>query len=573
MPADAWSLAATGLALAFAGALATLALRRRARPGAVAAVLTLVPLVLLLLKDDFRLFAFHGLMHAAFVERVVADGLPPGDPLFAGAALRYPWAHHVLVAALARGLGLAPPTAFAVLNLAAAAASAALLAALARRLGLGRGAAATGAVLALFGPSLLGGPVAWAVSELGGVTVERRTLAVAKFASPQSNGLGILGLLLVLYGLVRLLGGGRRRAPALAAVAGGTLATAFLYPLLAPVAGATAVGSVAVAALGRRLAPSLALAALGAVGLPAVLALPYLRAVGVGADAPARLGPTAASLGPAAVHLGFLAASVAVPVAFGWRTLARVWRERPFAWLPLALAALLGAAGWLLLRLPMGTEYKLLVVAGLAAGVPAGAGVDALASRRPVAALLLLAVLLLPAGDWFARQARNVFGDAAAVETAGGALRPTDPVRQRLYAWIRAHTPADAVFVDAGLEVPVFAGRRLLVGIDARGDGLPPPGWGMSIPLIETAVLGHAPASLRARERFARALLDPAAGPVPAPPPRLRRAIGGAPLYVVTRTPEAGRRLAAAPFARRRHADGPVAVWALGETAPQPPSR
>jgi hypothetical protein len=88
-----------------------LALRLRARPW-IAFLLWLVPTLVLFLDFERQTVSAHGLLHASIVYDILERGAPPGHPLLGGETLRYPWAHHWIVAVAARLFGATPAAAF-----------------------------------------------------------------------------------------------------------------------------------------------------------------------------------------------------------------------------------------------------------------------------------------------------------------------------------------------------------------------------------------------------------------------------------------------------------------------------
>ena len=116
MPITVNATSATFLmALAFVAGLTWLS-RREAHPLWLIAIVA-VPIGLLHLDTDWRLFSVHGLMHASMVYEIFERGLPAETPLVAGTPLQYPYGVHVLVAGILRVMPISPPTVFAMLNI------------------------------------------------------------------------------------------------------------------------------------------------------------------------------------------------------------------------------------------------------------------------------------------------------------------------------------------------------------------------------------------------------------------------------------------------------------------------
>jgi hypothetical protein len=558
------AVSALGLALTAAGLVAISTPRQRSGP-LVATLLLTAPVAALLLKDDVRVYSFHGFLHTAIVYRILEGGVPPTDPLLGGEPLLYPWAHHLVAAGMVRLLGLSPATAFALLNLAALGLSAWLAWRIARLLGLEPEASLLAATLTLYGVSAFaGGPLAWGLEALG-VPLESRFVPILKFTNVQSNGVGIACFLAGLHGLVRLAERPRPAAGAVLEIFLATTAAAFLYPLVWAPWVACALASVVWLLARGRLPARAALAVASSLGLAILVALPYLLAIQTGRDPRAAGGlewPWAHHGRKLATLLGIVI-SLAPVLALGRRALRGSLATRRAGWTVLGVVGGLGVALFLGTDVPLLSEYKFLALATAAAGFPAGLALHSLGSRRPALAAVMLFLLLLPAGSFFAQQLLARPGDMQLVAEEGTDLVPTRPEERALREWILGHTSPDALFVDDRLLLPVFARRSLYVALDPGG---PPEarmraiaGWSMLPSVILSYVVGHDAEKVDARQALARALLG--AGPEPADGvvDALREA--GAPVYVVVRRAGLARRFEGDARFRRVFRRGSTAVY------------
>src|SRR4028118_1267090 len=64
------------------------------------ALLILPVVALIFINPKFAVVGWHEFMHASIVFNIMNGLVPPEDVLLAGYPLKYPWAHHYLVALL-----------------------------------------------------------------------------------------------------------------------------------------------------------------------------------------------------------------------------------------------------------------------------------------------------------------------------------------------------------------------------------------------------------------------------------------------------------------------------------------
>jgi hypothetical protein len=160
-----------------------------------------------------------------------------------------------------------------------------------------------------------------------------------------------------------------------------------------------------------------------------------------------------------------LATACGVAALAAWPGVARAWRERRRAALWLAVWMLGMTAFACVVHLPQDNEHKFVWQVFAPLALLGGAGFPALLAgvrRRlgaPLANVVLAIAFVLPSGLFAFGYASDPAG-ATAPETHRG------PGERELYAWVRTHTPADAVFADdRGRDVLLVEGRRrLLVG-------------------------------------------------------------------------------------------------------------
>jgi hypothetical protein len=445
-------------------------------------------------------------VHAGIVYEISERGIPPQDPRFAGMRLNYVWFYNLFLALLDGLRGGSPFTAIITANVCWMGAQVALGWQLAWTLWRERAAARAALpllVLGLNAGALLLWPL-WllraVVGDVRGFVEARRIMTEArwgtvdvihqlnapyaymvnswdKFTIGTALGYAYLLLLVLLWAAARWLeasrpdagpaasGAWRWLVVAFAAAAGTMLFHSVVGLSVIPVSlGACLVFALLArrdAALGNPLRQG-ALAIAMAAGL--VVTLPYFRSIVSGWEAE-RSGVAHTYL-----KLGWrmpwtLVTACGVAAAAAWPGLRRAWTERRRAALWLGVWALGMAAFACVVHLPQDNEHKFVWQVFMPLAVIGGVGFPALLAgvrRRlgaPLSAAVLAIAFVLPSVLFLVGYASDPAG-ASAPETHRG------PAERELYAWVRTHTPVDAVFADdRGRDVLlVESRRRLLVG-------------------------------------------------------------------------------------------------------------
>lgn len=448
------------------------------------------------------LVSAHGLLHSAIAERFLAEPLtiPPENPFFAGEPVRYYWFFHAMGAAVSRLLGLDPLHSFELLIAAATAAMVFLVTGLARSL---YGRATVGFAI---GYLVLAGAQAQAPLVLAWRVVKNGTGLLADdpeylwglvhpvsrhmrlwdeygqlgplinyFFNITARPLALVALLAMIWALYRVLS--RGGAAGTLILSGSVALLSSLNPLIGIAAvGALGVGLIACESLRRRevhdalaldSAPHLipALAAMGGGLLLGGLTFwQLLTAGGTGIEV---AGP-----GAAFHQMRGIVAAAWLLLCLAILALARMRGLTRFLGFALILSALLQMAAAALVRLPAGNQDNLYHAALVMLAVPAAAIVlrrDGHVHRTRAVALFVvfLPVTLLVVWAYTGRPPVDIgFAESRLVRS------PADSDSGRLYRWITASTPGDAVMIiDPGpptravagntAELPALTGRVL----------------------------------------------------------------------------------------------------------------
>jgi len=446
-------------------------------------------------------------VHAGIVLEIAQRGIPPQDPRFAGLQLNYVWFYNLFIALVDALRGSSPFTSMAVANVCWMAAHVAVGWQLAWSVWRERGPARAAVALLLLGlnaGALLLWPL-WFVSaihgQVTGLAEVRRMLSHVHFGTVDvilqlsapfahmvnpwdkytvGTALGyayLLGLVL-LWAAVRWLGADasergtwRWLGVALAAGCGTMLFHSVVGLSVIPV-GLGACACLALLARARgtgALAQRSAwLAAALAAGL--LVSWPYFRSISSGWSA-ARSGVVHHYFRPGWQMPWTLLTACGVAAAAAWPGLVRAWREQRTGALWLGLFALGMTAFACIVRLPQANEHKFVWQVFAPLAVLGGPGFPALlgsARRRlgtPLAVALGVVAFVAPSALFLNAYVRDPAGRTSAE-------LERQPGERELYAWIRGHTPVDAVFADDRSRdvLLVEGGRRLLVGTPRAPD-------------------------------------------------------------------------------------------------------
>lgn len=435
-----------------------------------------------------------GWVHAGLVWEIVRRGFPPQDPRFAGQPLSYVWFYHLYLALLTSLRGQDPLTFMAIQNVVLVA----WIARVAFRLGFAvwrdRDAASGSALLLAIGFNALVW-LLWPLRLLTALTGEVRGMEDVRrvlhdsylfddrvfftLSAPYAHTVSFLDkfllgtpltyawllVLVYLWALAEWTLEARREALVLGVLCpAGIMLFHFVPGLAVPPA---VIGALLIAALLRRHWPWLpetgrlaAFAIASVIGL--ALVMPYTISILRGWN------PGSTGLREPLVRIRYvtpwtLLTSCAVALAFAWRPLARLWRERRAPGVLIAFAMLLVTALALVIHLTEDNESKLVILCFFPLAVIGGAAVLPWfrAVRRRSVPLFALTIALL-----VAHEVMMLVGYAADPRGKTAAELDASPAVVDLYRWMRDSTETRAVFVDNRFRdlIMVRGQRRLYYG-------------------------------------------------------------------------------------------------------------
>jgi hypothetical protein len=557
-----------------------LAALRMGSPNWVFLLLGLLPTVFVYAVNPLhRIYSFHGFFHLGVVYRILWADLPPENPIFAGAPPLYPWACHMIAAALSRSLTISPAWAFTLINLCCLVVTLVLIFLTAKRAFVERSAALIAVLLAIFGLGFtstlhFNGPLL----RRFGIFLEFRGLPPAMyFFEIQADAFGLAFYSLFLFSVLRLVGRRPQESQwrALATLAAALIGAGFFYPFYFTAALLCAFAIVAMLAAGRLVPPAIVIGVLGVAIVSALAVFPYLLSL-VEPKAPEAHIHLAPGLGYALRKLAMYLALVAplgLVMASERGSLVAIWRARPAESRVLLAAVVVPSLLYFVTAAPLADEFKFQSIAVIGIGILGAPCLAAFHRRRPRFAFLVVTAFLLPMASEVVFTAIEPWSVVDPVVERGTAILAADPDQEDLYGWIRNESPRDAVFVDTWRTIPVLGQRALYVALDGRPTNGRMDGWKISSDDFLKLIQGYSADAVDRRFRVARAFYAPSEDFIAADTlDAIARDLGERPLYVVARDPTARNRLAV-DFHFRSVFSGPagaIYVWLRGATGPGP---
>jgi hypothetical protein len=497
-------------------------------PGGLLLIVGVLPVgVTYVCNPNMRVYSAHGFMHTSIVYEIMNGHLPPSNPLLAGERLLYPWGHHAVVALVCSAFQIAPPNAFAAINVVALGLTLLLVFHTAGRLGYDRSGQILAVVLSVFGLTCFNkGPIADVFYRIPrpdflANMVGRGTPPLEKFMNVNSMPLGILAFTLFVYSLIGLVTSPERRLRWCGGIAASALCGALFYQFLFLALGASSAATCLVLLAWKRRA---ALANVICIGLSTAagtaLASPFLLLLSsAGKSEPANISM--------ALNEHFLLINCAqylitvlplgLVILMKRTALVRLYQTRPAA--TVMLITVIGTTALLFLGISVrANEYKFLAVNCVATGILGAACLRELFRSSTAMALGVTALFMLPVSSDLVNRWRPALWsvpDDYCIE--GKYLKYKDPGKQELYTWISTHTPTDSVLIDSERSIPIFAQRQLYIGVDgpepvASEGERQVDGWALSSDFIIRMVKGYEPGMVTKRQEVVGEVLDANAG-------------------------------------------------------------
>ncbi len=527
-------------------------------------------------------YAYHGMIHLGYVYATQRNPWPPEDPYLAGTPLYYPWAYHALVARISSILQVAPSWIFAGCNLAALAVSIVVVERISRLLKGDRITANCTIVLAVLAPTFLGAGAPMVFDPLVPAGIDSKLVNAfwfeyglppwEKYSNVTPMPLALALGLICFYELLQILTPNRHVKVHMTLMTITLCCLGYIYPftfLAVCIMVATGTAIAARAGAWRKAIAFLAILVIGTLSVtPYFLALTRDRAAGHGIS----LARDPRLYLAHSLHVAIILLPLWLLIALGRKSLIARLAERSWPdWAALnsGLALLLAFIVLDIRSADVGPGYKFRVMAVFCLAPLAALGLKRIHDWSRTALVFVLALQLLPFCFDFTRKTPQRWGSVTEpYYWQGPVLHHRDRGQDRLYEWIRVHTPTTAIVIDNLPYVAVFAQRSLFVGRLLQPNA--EPWWkrrnGWLIPPFEwlEEVNGHPSDELRRRHEIVDALYSKAGARASTNLiRRLDKATADRPVYIVARYGLQKAILEQRPFLRKVAEGSQWTVFAL----------
>lgn len=425
------------------------------------------------INPSFRIYSNHGYYRGGIVYQIMNGYIPPLDPLFDGYTVHSPWGFLWLIAMISEIFRISPFYSFAICNLACLIFTTIGVYMIAGLVCKNQKARILSTLIAIYAVTPLPDKLSAFLQNLfHNQAVEiRATPIFRKYMTINGNPIGIVFFVLFVYSMIRLLRDGRyaRYTPLLLA---SFLGAGFFY---APVFPAMVVCLAVFIFLSlfpffKKFNPSwistVSMCFVFLVGC--VIIYPYFATISSGVSSDVQVLNPVFMYRNAVNFLVSLLPILLIISLVGKKVLSSMEIR---AGLILVIILLSSTLCFLCIHILDGAEYKFFGLASICVGILGGIAFENIAGRNKLTALVLVVIFTIPFVDLCLRRA---FKHSEPIQLAvsemdiyekGVQLFVKDPSENELYRWIQGNTSTDQLFIDTNLDLPIFARRRLLVGL------------------------------------------------------------------------------------------------------------
>lgn len=488
----------------------------------------LLPAIVIYLWDtNFRVYGWHGFMHASIVYQFLNGNFPPNNPIFANEPLLYPWGPNLVVAGIVSIFNITPATAFAVVNVILLALTIILVFKITLSLYRDRIIGIFAVFLAIFGITFwYRGPIAYVLqtildklgigANVGMWIIDLRPMPVFnKFMAPGANNqAGILLFTVFLYSILSVASDRAKAKVYYFLIFISVLSTVFLYPLYLPALVACAlVSCLMIYFKQKRLALTKIIGILAGTFLGALLMLPYLYQISAGKSEAAAITLEIFNLPHLLITISrFLLTMLPLAIIIYWKReiFLKTWRDREVESLILTSIILVTSLMYITIHMPLSNQYKYLIIACISLAILMSSCIKDLYFSHRLICFAILASFLIPLSSFILSDMRFVTITDPYIEE-GKYLIHQDKTEQALYNYISTQTEPNAVFIDNQLTIPVFARRQLYVGLDTQPNNnnfTINNGWAITMKILLNDVNGYAPNLIAKRTEIAQEIFS-----------------------------------------------------------------
>lgn len=422
-----------------------------------------------------RVYSVHGFFHASMVYQILNGSVPPGDPLFAGYPLHYPWAYAFLVAQVSHMFDISPFYVYSIIHVLALGLFMLLIYKISALLLFDNRACLFASLIAVFGSTVLPQNMLNTLVNLTPLIQFRINAAINKFLNTNAFPLGEVFFYWSVYLLIRIFTGkARLRLYVMFLLA--SVGCGFFYPGFLPcIVGIVILMGACRLVLGKTdfFAGSFRpiVASFMVVSLACLCVWPYMTSTTSGVSEYTQLFTLTGIVQN--VAKGALVMLPIIIIILANRKYLLEYADRPAMGVLFVVIAVTTGC-YTVIHISNGAEYKFALLSLLTLSIPGGIAFYRLRERlHRVLFVFLLCVFLLPSGTMIMAKLRfygnsplRFYRKSPEFAEDGVNLLHRDPEHNQFYQWIKANTPVDSVFIDTGWDIPVYARRRLLVTMD-----------------------------------------------------------------------------------------------------------
>lgn len=486
----------------------------------------IAPLIMLyVLSPNLRIYSFHGFMQAGVVYQLLNGNIPPFNPLLGGQIMRYPWGWHCPAALLTQALTITPFYAFALINTVSLCLVMVLVYKISQLLIEDEKANIFSAIISIFALSITDLHLVHRLRRLLHIYIPFEVRGVPlfdKFANINGVPIGLVFFLFFVYCIIKLFKNKNAGVTSIWFFIA-LLGCGFFYPTMLPgiVSSTVLVCLVRVVLHKNGYSPDIKkIVLLVSILLTVILCLtPYFFSITSGIRAKIQFF-NLNHMGKNTIRYLVINIPILVITCINKNFLKNKVNQTAITILLSVIAANLGC--YVFINLPLGVEYKYLVLSTVSLGIVGGIAFSAMNQgfKKPLVLILLL-LFLIPLYrnvKWKSQFLKKVTNVSDLYHEKGRYIYAKNSEEDELYQWIRDHTDKNSIFIDSELTIPVLAQRQLFIGMD-REDPLGPtpkgmkgiygpPGYGLTIDTFLRDDFGYDPHLLDKRQAIVKSIYD-----------------------------------------------------------------
>lgn len=434
-------------------------------------LLGLLPLVFIYLwSPNNRIVSDHGFWHTSIVYQIMNGNIPPNNPLLAGKPLIYPWATHLVVAALSNFFQISPPITFALINLSALLMTMILAVKITKFFSHDRIINIFAVFLSIFGITFfVKGPIAQLLKGHIPLSDLKSGMPIfLKFGQVNSTHLGILFFSLFLYSVLHIFIKPTKIKHHSVTLFISVLGAVFFYPFywLAILACCFSICLVMFLVHGKIILPKIAIVC-ACVVTGSLVGFPYLLQISSGkSDAASSLLMASPLLALKHGYTYFLTTLPISTILVWKRKILRDYlstKSEPI--LIVVTSVITTTLMYVFLSGPLEVEYKYAMLSYFSLGIISSVCFADLYHKNRLICFILTASFLLPFSTYMAQKVKAGNSDYSYILERRAYLRHSDPGENRLYSWISNHTDRNAIFIDSNNpNISLFGRRQVYYG-------------------------------------------------------------------------------------------------------------